>query len=288
MNVKTSVTAAPPTSGTLGMSTPPLSASSLVADGVGAGIGTANHTVHMVTMSKGGVGKSLVAWNLVQYLKDKGKTVTAVDLDSMTHTLAEWKGLGARSIDLLTGIDGVFNDPAMDQLAEDMLTAESGHNFVLDNGASGFTALTRYLVDNEFPALLAGFNGTLVVHIVLAGGSASAQCLVGLNTVLKAFTHKVKFVVWVNTFAGTFMVDGLLLENMAIYKDMTKDDRVIGFVRLEPMGRAFLLDFDRMREERLTYGEAIASPKFLTMNKSRLGIIRRKVWDQLDALGLGA
>src|SRR5579859_1164404 len=87
MNAKTSVTAAPPTSGTLGMSTPPLSASSLVADGVGAGIGTANHTVHMVTMSKGGVGKSLVAWNLVQYLKDKGKTVTAVRSEEHTSEL---------------------------------------------------------------------------------------------------------------------------------------------------------------------------------------------------------
>jgi hypothetical protein len=261
-------------------STPLCSENSRVADH--------NRTVHLVTQSKGGVGKSLISWNLAQYLRDKNRPIVAIDLDPMNHSLAEFHGLGARSLDLLTGDDAVFNGSGMDVLAQDMIMAGPGEDFVLDNGAAGFIGLTRYLVDNEFPGLLEGHGGRLVLHAVLGGGSASAQCLLGLHTLVEAFRDHagVRFVLWLNEHGGGFVAGGMGLEDMALYKTLTGLGRVLGLVRLAPLRSAFLSDFERMRMAGLTYGEAIASPDFLLMNKQRLTVIRRGIWSQLDALGL--
>lgn len=243
-------------------------------------------------MSKGGCGKTVVSWNIAQYLRCRNRAVTAVDLDPMNHSLAECRALGAQTIDLLTGEDGVFNGPAMDQLAEAMITAGAGSDFVLDNGASGFVALTRYFCDNAFPAMLGGYDGRLCLHAVLSGGSATVQCLSGLHTLLNAFAAYpgVRFVIWLNEHAGQVHADGKWFEDMAIYKTMMADDRIVGIVRLEALKKAFADDFAKLRELGLTYDEALdpAYPKFLLMNKQRLKIIRDGVWSQLDALGLAA
>lgn len=257
-----------------------------------------SRTIHVVTMSKGGCGKTVVSLNLVQYLRDRNRSVVAVDLDPMNHSLAQYPGLGAKTVDLLIGDDAVFNGAEMDQLSETIITASPGtrEDFVLDNGAAGFVGLTRYLCDNAFADMLdtAPAPGRLLIHAVLGGGSASTQCLGGLYTLRKAFekSSSVRFVIWLNEHAGQVSADGKWFEDMALYKEMMADDRVLGIVRLEALKRAFADDFARMHEAGLTYSEAISSPnsslKFLLMNKQRLKIIRDGIWSQLDALGLGA
>ena len=140
-------------------------------------------------MSKGGVGKTLIAWNLVQYLRSKS-TVSAIDLDPMSHSLAEYAGLGARSIDLLTGPDLLFNGPEIDKLMDELILDDKAAHTVLDNGAAGFIGLIRYLVDHDFAAMLESHcGGRLVIHAVLAGGSAATQCLMGLDTLLREFSR---------------------------------------------------------------------------------------------------
>jgi hypothetical protein len=37
-----------------------------------------------------------------------------------------------------------------------------------------------------------------------------------------------------------------------------------------------------MREKKLTFGEAIASPEFMLVQKSRLHIVRRELFEQLE------
>ena len=47
--------------------------------------------IHMSLQGKGGVGKSLVAAILSQYLASRGQDVA----DPVNHTLSEYRGLGA-------------------------------------------------------------------------------------------------------------------------------------------------------------------------------------------------
>src|SRR6185437_4736526 len=167
-----------------------------------------DRTVHLVTMSKGGCGKTVVAWNMVQWLRDSGREVTVIDLDPMNHSLAEYRGLGATTVDLLEGVDQTFAGDAVDTLAEKMLQGLG--DWVLDNGAVGFVPLLRYLADNDYAGLLREHGGKLVVHAVLGGGSMSAQCLLGLNTLLDGFAGTdVRFVPWINDWTDLFNVDGM-------------------------------------------------------------------------------
>lgn len=218
----------------------------------------------------------------MQWLRDRSRTVTAVDLDPMSHSLAEYKCLSGRTLDLLHGTDMEFNGPAMDQLAEDMLIGDG--DWVLDNGSAGFLELTRFLVDNEFPDMLKGYNGRLVVHAVLAGGSAALQCLIGLDTLLQAFGDGVQFVLWDNPYEDAFRVDGMKLQDMKVYT--ANQSRIAGLIQLPRMSKHFLADFRAMRDERLIFSEALASPKFHLLNQQRLKMIQRGLWSQLDGLGL--
>src|SRR5262249_42734009 len=50
--------------------------------------------IHMSLQGKGGVGKSLVAAILSQYLGSRGQDVHGIDADPVNHTFSEYRGLG--------------------------------------------------------------------------------------------------------------------------------------------------------------------------------------------------
>jgi CO dehydrogenase nickel-insertion accessory protein CooC1 len=52
-------------------------------------------TIHLSLQGKGGVGKSLVASILAQYLLQRGKTVRCIDTDPVNKTLSQYRGLPA-------------------------------------------------------------------------------------------------------------------------------------------------------------------------------------------------
>lgn len=241
--------------------------------------------LHVVTMSKGGVGKTVVGWTLTQFLRDAGRKVVAVDLDTQSHSLAEFKGLGVRTVDLLSGIDMALNSAAIDRLAEDIIISADS-DFVLDNGVTGFIPLSRYLVENERSIWEDGFAGRLVIHAVLAGGAMSAQCLLGLDTLLETFGPAVKFVLWANEFRAPFRVQDTALQDIGLLKNNA--DRILGTVWLPRLPPLFAAAFDAMQEKRLTYSEAIASPNFLLLPRGRMRDIQKSVWKQLDEIGLAA
>jgi hypothetical protein len=252
--------------------------------------GPIERTIHIVIMSKGGVGKTLIAWNLIQYLQQHSKgPVSAIDLDPMSHSLAEYAGLGARKVDLMAGPDLMLNGADMDALSEDLLLKDTAAHTVLDNGAAGFVGLIRYLVDHDFASLLAEHQGRLIIHAVMGGGSSSAQCLLGLDTLLREFSNpKIKFVGWINNHEGPFTIidkqGALKFEDMALYKD--HKEQFLGLIYLARLHRFFLDDLKMVQAQHLTYSEAISSPGFLLMNKQRLAVIRRDIWAQLDRIGL--
>jgi hypothetical protein len=235
----------------------------------------------VVLQNKGGIGKSLVSLNLVQYLRENRKqTVQAIDLDPMNHTLAEFQGIHAKSVDLFDAGHTELKGREIDDLAQAMLTDAA--SFVIDNGAAGFVRFGGYLAESEFAELLTERDRDLVIHAVIAGGDMAAQCVLGLHTLLTSFPASVPVVIWLNEHSGPVEIDGSSFEEMKIYRDNAK--RIAGLVRLPRLSALFLQDFNEMIRQRLTYEEAIASPAFHIMNKQRLVMTRRAVWKQLDEI----
>jgi CO dehydrogenase nickel-insertion accessory protein CooC1 len=89
-------------------------------------------TIHLSLQGKGGVGKSLVASILAQYLLQRGKTVRCIDTDPVNKTLSQYRGLPTEQLKLLR--EGGVDQRGFDSLMEQLLTDESSV-FVVDNGA---------------------------------------------------------------------------------------------------------------------------------------------------------
>jgi len=65
------------------------------------GNGSNGTIIHMSLQGKGGVGKSLIAAILSQYLASRGQDVHGIDADPVNHTLSEYRGIGARCLSIL-------------------------------------------------------------------------------------------------------------------------------------------------------------------------------------------
>lgn len=240
----------------------------------------ARHTVHCVLMNKGGIGKTIVSMNLVQFLRDRGTEVYAVDLDPMNHSLAEFSGLRVRKVEMFDRDHIHIRGADIDGLAQSMLTDDA--SFVIDNGAAGFVRFGDYLVDNEMADLLASRDRRLLIHAVIGGGDMTEQCILGLHSLISAFPASVSFVVWLNEHSGPVEIAGMGFEEMTIYRDNIL--RIAGLVRLRRLSDLFLRDFNEMLRRRMTYAEAIDHPDFHIMNRQRLVMTRRDVWQQLEAV----
>jgi type IV secretion system protein VirB10 len=90
-------------------------------------------TIHLSLQGKGGVGKSLVASFLAQYLLQKEKPVRCIDTDPVNKTLSQYRGLQTEQLKLLR--EGGIDQRAFDGLMQQLLTSD-GEVFVVDNGAS--------------------------------------------------------------------------------------------------------------------------------------------------------
>jgi hypothetical protein len=57
--------------------------------------------VHLVLNGKGGVGKSLVATWLAEFLISRGRSIRCIDGDPVNRSLSQYKALGAERLDLV-------------------------------------------------------------------------------------------------------------------------------------------------------------------------------------------
>src|SRR5437870_11235159 len=91
--------------------------------------------IHIVLQGKGGVGKSFVAMHLAQYFADRGLPTAVFDSDPATPTLANYRALRVRYVNLMADDD--LDVTQFDVLASEIVDA-SKRVVVLDTGSSNF------------------------------------------------------------------------------------------------------------------------------------------------------
>ncbi len=238
--------------------------------------------IHLTLQGKGGVGKSLVASVLAQYLLRKGATVRCVDTDPVNRTLAQYEGLGANWLSLRDEHNRI-DQRAFDGLMERFLTEDTA-TFVVDNGASTFLPLWHYLLENSGLQFLRDQGRRVYVHTVITGGQALLDTLNGFNELAQTAQER-NIVVWVNEYFGRVEADGKRFTDMAAYRGNT--DKVCGAVILPKRNQdTFGRDVEEMISAKLTFQEAISAARFSIMAKQRLKVVERDLFEQLDALSL--
>jgi hypothetical protein len=244
-------------------------------------VSTIKPRIDMVLQGKGGIHKSFVASVITQYRQHAGQTVHAFDTDPVNETMLSIPGLHAEAAGIVDG--DALDIEKTDAFIERLLQTD-GH-IVIDNGSASFLPISLYLIENGISEVLETAGRDLVLHVVLTGGQAMVDTLRGWDALIRDFPAGARFVVWKNEFWGPVSAGGVPLEEMQGYRKA--EDRVIGIVQLRELNtKTFGANLRKMLAMKLTFAEALApegSP-FNTVERQRLTMIRRELFDQLAAV----
>ncbi|MDR2925485.1 MAG: AAA family ATPase [Azoarcus sp.] len=236
--------------------------------------------IHLLLQGKGGVGKSMIAAFIAQFLMSKGRKPLCIDTDPVNNTLTGYKALDAVSLKIMDGDE--INTRNFDGLVQMIAKTGGTDDVIIDNGASSFVPLSSYLVTNDVPALLQAMGHELVVHTVITGGQAMLDTLNGFASIVSQFPAECRFVVWLNPYYGRIEHDGKSFEQLKAYT--ANKSRVTALVYLPTLKEeTFGRDLEEMLEARLTFDEAISSPERQIMERQRLTIIQNQVYRQAEA-----
>src|SRR5271166_902452 len=180
-------------------------------------------TTHWFLQGKGGVGKSLAACLLAQYLPDKSINVRCYDADPINSTFASFAALTAAKVDLIEPSDKGrrINPRRFDDLVEQIVGHPADAHIIVDTGSSAFVPLVHYVVTNEVPSILSQGGHQLVVHTIVTGGQALVDTLHGAAQLVKQL-EDARFVVWLNPFWGPVAAILLTFANIRSVRPISK------------------------------------------------------------------
>lgn len=236
------------------------------------------NTVHFVLQGKGGIGKTYVSTILAQWLKTKSDTVLrCYDTDQENTTFSRYKALDVKHVPVMTE-SRTIDPKRFDALMIDIL--EEDGNCVIDNGANTFSPLMAYLIENDCFNLLEESGRKVYIHTIVGGGDTLHDTAMGFVTTAKS--TQVPLVLWENEHFGLLQsASGKSFLESQTYSDNSQ--RVRGRVVLSARNAdTFGADVKKMNTGRLTVDEVKASDKFNVMEKQRIKVVFRDLFEQLD------
>jgi len=220
---------------------------------------------HFIMQGKGGVGKSLVASILMQYLLKQGLEVSGCDTDPVNTSLARYKSLDVTVIDIMEGED--IDPGRFDQLVQHIDSRPAGAHMVIDVGASCFVSLCAYLKKYDAFELLGKREHTIYMHTVITGGVNLLETMNNLRSLVKNFT--VPIIVWLNHFFGEIKNGEERFEDFKIYREVA--DSLRGIIEMPNLGTSlFARNFAEMQARNDTFEESLKKPEVFLMERSRL------------------
>lgn len=226
-------------------------------------------SVHFILQGKGGVGKSLVASMLVQFLRTKTdeSLVHCIDTDPVNQTLAGYKEFNAESLNILR--DEVIDERSFDKLMEIIFGLPDEDHLVIDNGASSFVPLCAYLTENQAIGLLKDAGHTVYMHSVITGGQAIQDTLRSLRLLFDNAGFKAaEIVTWLNHYFGEVEMNGSRFEDFQIYRDFSERFRALIEIPHRKQS-TFGRDLEGVLAEKISFEAAIHSTRSI-MERQRL------------------
>ncbi|NLZ17989.1 MAG: conjugal transfer protein TraL [Desulfobulbaceae bacterium] len=234
----------------------------------------------MILQGKGGVGKSLVASLLCQYLIEQGREILAFDTDPVNQTLTGYKDLPVQELKLMKGDD--IDRRRFDQLIEAVLSASD--DVVVDNGAATFVPLSSYLKENQTVDFLEEAGMRVLMHTVFTGGQAMKETADGLVSLARHFPT-VPLVVWLNRYFGEIATAGKQFEEFKVYRE--NQDQIAGLIYI-PMKspQTFGRDLEELFSRHQTFAQAAVDASLPVMTRQRLKIFWSEVCQAIDKTGI--
>ena len=237
-----------------------------------------HNTVHFILQGKGGIGKTFVSSIIAQWMKHNNpESLRCYDTDQENTTFSRYKAMNVMHVPVMT--DSRTIDPKrFDTLMMDIL--DSDGNCVIDNGANTFSPLMAYLIENHCFELLADSGRTVYIHSIVGGGDTLHDTASGF--VSTALSTPAPIVLWENEYFGLLQTpSGKQFVDSQSYHDHV--DRVKGRIKLAQRNSdTFGADIKKMNTARMTLDEVMQSDKFNVMEKQRIKVVYRELFEQLD------
>jgi hypothetical protein len=199
------------------------------------------------------------------------------DTDQENATFSRYKAINAKHVPVMTDTRSI--DPKrFDALMIDLL--EEDGNCVVDNGANTFSPLMGYLLENDCFDLLRESGRRVFIHTIVGGGDTLHDTAMGFVSTAKSTS--VPLVLWENEHFGLLQsASGKLFTDSHTYLEHA--ERVCGHVVLAQRNAdTFGADIRKMNIARMTVEEVRASDKFNVMEKQRVKVVFRDLFEQLD------
>jgi len=236
--------------------------------------------VHMTLCGKGGVGKSVIARMLTEYLIDRGGAPLAFDSDPVNASFAAVEAFDVKRVDLIDA-DQKINPRRFDKMVLDIL--ESGRPSVIDTGASSFVALMNYMRELGLAETFRGEGHELFLHVPIAGGPSMPFTIENFGDVCSAFGNHAGVVVWLNHFWERIELGGKPFDEWQIRRQHR--DVIRAIVEIQRMSSdTSAQDFTALLKSNRSFAEAAGpdSP-FHLLSRSRLRRIRQILFDGMDS-----
>ncbi len=237
------------------------------------------NTVHFVLQGKGCIGKTLVSTLLAQWIKPKNTEdpLRCYDTDQENATFSRYKAMDVKHVPVMTE-SRTIDPKRFDSLMIDIL--ESDGNCVIDNGANTFSPLLAYLIENDAFEMLSEAGRQVYIHSIVGGGDTLHDTAAGFVSTAKS--ANVPMVLWENEHFGLLQsVSGKLFSESPTFKD--NSHKLKGVVKLHQRNAdTFGADIKKMNTARMTMHEVMESERFNIMEKQRIKVVCRDVFEQLD------
>lgn len=173
--------------------------------------------IHFILQGKGGVGKSLLATLLYQYLAEKEIETLAFDTDPINATFASFQEFNVKKFEILE--DHTVDLRKLDPLLEDLAGASENSHAIVDNGSTSFSYLCAYIGESNMINLLReDYNHTIYFHSIVTGGQSMTDTIANLIRLAKGFPSS-PIIVWCNPYFGEVQLDGRNFEQFKVYTD---------------------------------------------------------------------
>ena len=123
--------------------------------------------IHLVMQGKGGVGKSLLAFYIAQYVREKNGKCLVFDPDPLNQSLARTTALEARVVRILADDHITIMKNAFDLMIEECETEDA--DVVIDVGASSFVPMLEYCAVNGVYDLWHEMGHACILHSIITG-----------------------------------------------------------------------------------------------------------------------
>lgn len=240
--------------------------------------------INMTLGTKGGIGKSFVAALIAQYLMDNvlAKPPICIDLDYVTQTFANYRGLNVQYIDLET--DGDIEPRKFDAFIYKITEAEDDDVFIVDCGGNMYKALMSYMKVNDVFNMLIDTGNEIILHVPIMGGQELEDTMVALREIVSETPPVIMISVWINQYHGAVESGGKTFEQSATYSQTKSRIRTITYI---PKWRDDMKqDVSEMLKERVTFEVAKDMDRFYLMEKWRLNIAKRYLYEAIKKSGV--